>query len=257
MLYKEIIGHGSRAICFLHGWAMNSTLFKPVAHELGNDFCSHLIDLPGHGKSTFDDNLNSEAVRPVLQEIANNNNGKINLCAWSMSALFAIELAARHSDLINKLVLVTSTPCFVQRDDWAFGIEKSVLERFADGLQKNVNKTLHRFLALQVKGIPDAMECARRARTLLEEKPEPDKLALAAGLKVLAEYDVRNQCQSINCPTMIINGTHDTLMRTSAARWLAENIPHGRSCIIKGAGHAPFISHPDKFNRLVNNFLHD
>lgn len=46
----QIYGKGPKALVFVHGWTCDSTLWRFQA-PLFQDYCSILIDLPGHGKS--------------------------------------------------------------------------------------------------------------------------------------------------------------------------------------------------------------
>jgi pimeloyl-[acyl-carrier protein] methyl ester esterase len=49
-------------------------------------------------------------------------------------------------------MLVATNPCFVSRDGWDCAVDQSVFKQFATDLEKNQQKTIRRFLALQVKG---------------------------------------------------------------------------------------------------------
>lgn len=46
----QIYGEGKKALVFIHGWTCDSSLWRLQA-PLFQEYCSILIDLPGHGKS--------------------------------------------------------------------------------------------------------------------------------------------------------------------------------------------------------------
>ena len=71
--------------------------------------------------------------------------------------------------------------------------------------------------------------------------------ALAAALDVLASVDLRDQVGAIDLPVRLIAGDRDMLTPLAAAKWLAQALPRGSLRIIRGAAHAPFLSHPDAF----------
>ena len=50
-------------------------------------------------------------------------------------------------------------------------------------------------------------------------------------------------------PVTVIAGTADRLVTHSAGRSLAALAPHGRLISYQGAGHAPFLQFPERFNR--------
>ena len=134
-------------------------------------------------------------------------------------------------------------------------MKRSVLQRFARELVDDYEKTLGRFLALQFLGSEDQTENLRHARALLFDSPNPDRDMLEQGLKFLEQSDLRDELENINCPVLIINGEHDSLIPVTTARYLTEKIPLARSVVVKGAGHALFLSHHEKFLEYVKVFL--
>jgi len=50
-LYQETIGEGDRHLVLLHGWGLNAEVWRYTAERLAPQFCLHLIDLPGYGRS--------------------------------------------------------------------------------------------------------------------------------------------------------------------------------------------------------------
>ncbi len=52
-------------------------------------------------------------------------------------------------------------------------------------------------------------------------------------------------------------GERDTLAPPAAAAWLAQALPAARLLRVPGAGHAPFLSHPEAFRDALVAFLAD
>jgi pimeloyl-[acyl-carrier protein] methyl ester esterase len=161
----------------------------------------------------------------------------------------------REPEKVRRLILVASTPCFSKREDWSFGMEKTVLEKFADELEHNHAATLRRFLTLQLRGSENERELLAMLRERLFIRGEPDMQALCDGLSILRDADLRGELQKVVQPTMVIAGERDTLTPPQASRYLAENIPSAHWVQVKGAAHAPFLSHPDEFVRQLKNFM--
>ncbi|TAN74732.1 MAG: alpha/beta fold hydrolase, partial [Gallionella sp.] len=86
---------------------------------------------------------------------------------------------------------------------------------------------------------------------------EPDLAALQGGLEILRDCDLRGVLPEIKQRTLVIGGERDTLTPPQAAQYLAEHLPDAQLAIIKGAAHAPFLSHPEEFIKLVVDFLHE
>ncbi|MGD8926497.1 MAG: pimeloyl-ACP methyl ester esterase BioH [Thioalkalispiraceae bacterium] len=242
---------------FFHGWGMHSGVFKPVVDELQAYFKIVLVDLPGHGLSQpfagFGDiDKCSEYLFEYLQAQIDD---KVILCGWSTGSLIAQQLAIRYPELVSRLVLITGTPAFVKKPDWSCAVDIEVLEKFRNDLLSNFDKTLNRFLALQFMHSDGQKENLRLAKELVFARPTPDLDMLQAGLQLLKSTDLRDQLADIQCPVLILNGERDSLVPTSSARYLAEEISQSKAIIFKSCGHAPFLSHGKQFIQYVKAFL--
>ena len=87
--------------------------------------------------------------------------------------------------------------------------------------------------------------------------PLPAPQALSAGLEILLHTDVRRDVTTLTQPTLVIHGSLDKLTPPSAGAWLAEAIPRAKYCLIDGAAHAPFLSHPQQVAEAILESVHD
>ena len=256
-LHVEVLGQGAPVV-MLHGWGMHSGLLRPLAEHLAATRSVALVDLPGHGESRgfvqFAD-LASH-VDYLVTQLAPLLEQGVTLIGWSLGGLLAQAMALQYPQYIRRLILLCSTPCFVQRPDWTCALEAQVLQRFAAGLEHDAQATLTRFLALQFMAAQNPKENLRQGRALLFNRPQPQVGALQQGLYLLEHTDLRARVASITCPSLVINAEHDTLVPPAAGQFLAEAIPAGRGVLIKDAGHAPFLSHSERVNYFLGRFMH-
>ncbi len=194
------------------------------------------------------------------------------VCGWSLGAMQAIELAAnsalpiscQHGSgttglnnlNVDKLILIGATPRFLQDSDWPAAQAPSLLASFAADLTANPIAALRRFAALLNQGDGRARELTRFMQTLLGQS-EPDVDSLLDGLNQLRDRDLRNQLARIQIPTWVVHGSNDVLMPLAAGEWLAEQLPQARLTAFAQAGHAPFLSQPERFSAMLAEFLHD
>ncbi|WP_116474890.1 pimeloyl-ACP methyl ester esterase BioH [Zobellella maritima] len=250
-LYIERRGQGPDLV-LLHGWGMNGAVWHSFAEWLEQDFCLHMIDLPGFGESpalSADANLQdwAQAVLEVMPEQA-------SLLGWSLGGLIATELAARQPRRVRHLVTLASSPRFVAEPDWP-GIKPEVLAEFERQLADDHMQVVNRFLALQAMGSEHAREDIRRLRDSLSRKPGPDPLALAAGLALLGSVDLRDSLTSLEPPLLRLYGRLDGLVPRKTAALVDILAPASQSHIEAKASHAPFISHPEATARVIREFL--
>jgi pimeloyl-[acyl-carrier protein] methyl ester esterase len=130
-----------------------------------------------------------------------------------------------------------------------------LLDTFAEELEADFERTLNRFLALQVHGSRDAGEVLRRLRSGMLRRGRPDPAALRAGLEILRNTDLRAACATVDCPALLIGGERDTLVPAAAVTATAALLPQARLHMVDGGGHAPFLSAPGEVAGVVHDFL--
>lgn len=252
-LYIETTGNGPD-LALLHGWGLHGGLWKGVAEALAEHYRVHCIDLPGHGRSAMIDG--SYTVETLASAVASQVPADAHWVGWSLGGMVALQAAA-SGVRIGKLVLIGASPRFVQGENWPHAIPVEVLENFAEELGNDYRATLMRFLALQARGSERAREELRRLRDEVFAHGEPKAAALAGGLEILRRADLRHTLEDINQPTTLIQGQRDTLVPLGAAMETVQKLPMGNLHIITGAGHAPFISHPDEFIAALTRALYE
>ncbi len=258
-LHVTVSGRGPNLV-LLHGWGMHSGVWDETAAALQQEYRVWRVDLPGHGRSPMPvegDSLAgvATAVCAALPEAAQ----PAAWVGWSLGGLVALQAALSEPERVQRLVLVAATPRFVTAADWPTAVAPAVLDAFAGDLQKDYRATLLRFLALQARGSERAREEVRNLRQRLFEHGEPDPRALRAGLALLAQTDLRAALAGLSCPLGLLAGERDTLMPAAAVEPIRQCCAQPdtvSTAIIAGAGHAPFLSHPETFVESLKKLLH-
>ncbi len=224
-----------------------------MAEELSSNYRVTIIELPGHGHSPYAEELRSlqdwaEACLSIAPEQA-------IWIGWSLGGMVGTQAALCAPQRVSKLVLVASTPCFIQTDGWPHAVVRGSLSSFAATLHSDPQKTLERFLALQVRGSTEAKSTLQRLRQDLSHRPIPHPGALKQGLHLLRETDLRQQLPQLQCPTLWLLGGRDTLTPASVADDIYQLLPTAEIELLPGAGHAPFLSHRAESMAALKNFL--
>jgi pimeloyl-ACP methyl ester carboxylesterase len=74
-------------------------------------------------------------------------------------------------------------------------------------------------------------------------------------LEALADYPLEEELPKISCPTLIVWGAHDTLVPVKDAARMRELIPGSRSEVFERTGHVAMLERPQRFNKLLREFL--
>ena len=250
----ESFGHGPPLV-LLHGWAMHSGIWGPIVAQLARHYRVHAVDLPGHGHSAPITPCTLDAMVAAVDSALATETQPLAVLGWSMGGLIAMRWALMRPDRVDRLALVCTSPRFVAGPDWPHAMSAETLGRFANELHVAWKLTVQRFLALQVHNSEHGRAALAEMREQLWSRGEPSRPALAATLDVLATSDLRTEAAAIVQPALVVSGGRDTLCLPAAGRWLAWTIPGARFEEIEGAGHAPFLSHRDRFFASLGSFL--
>jgi pimeloyl-[acyl-carrier protein] methyl ester esterase len=247
----EIVGQG-KPLVMLHGWGMHSGVWQPLVKRLSKNYMVYLIDLPGMG--------NSRPIEPyhlynLADEVAEVMPGVVDIVGWSLGALVAQSIAVQQPDRIRRLILVGSTPCFVNKPDWTLGVDPANFNSFANSVNEDYKNTIMQFLTLQCMKANDARTTIKELRKSFELKPTPTQATLTRALHILLESDLREHASQIRKPTLLVHGDRDTLAPVQAAHWMMQQLPMGFLRVMAGAAHAPFLSHSEQFIDALNQFL--
>lgn len=248
-LHVHVEGAGPDVV-LLHGWGFHSGTWDGVVTALAASHRVHAIDLPGHGRSGA---CTIEAFDAAAEAIARRIPAGSVVVGWSLGGLLAQRIAARNMARPSALALVSSTPCFLERDDWTTAMRASTLEGFARDLAREPRRTLSQFVRLNALHAPNAREVVRSITARLDAAPAPTPAGLEHGLRWLRDADLRADAARIEMPCVVVHGTRDAITPVEAGRWLASRIPGARLCEIEDAAHLPFASHAARFLEAVES----
>ena len=114
VLNAEVSGRGPRDLVLLHGWGMNLRVWDELAAALARSYRVIAIDLPGHGRSDWDEAAQTPAAQTFrVHETLAPLTTRYHLLGWSLGGQFALDLAAALPAGIERLVLVATTPRFL------------------------------------------------------------------------------------------------------------------------------------------------
>ena len=231
-------------VVFVPGWGLPATVWSDLAADLAPEREAVLLDLPGQGeRRAAAPARDAEALAAALLAAA---PPRAVWVGWSLGGLGALAAALAAPERVAGLGLVAATPRFTASPDGWPGVAPEVLAGFAEDLARDWAGTVRRFLALQVRGAAGATATLRRLHAVLEAAGPPAPGALEAGLAVLAAADLRARLGEVHVPAVVMGGSRDRLVPPESVRRLGTGLPLGCAHVVEEAGHAPFLSHPER-----------
>lgn len=224
--------------------------FWDFARELERDYTLLRYDLPGHGATPVPDRAYTiEDLSGQLSRLLSDAGiRKAHLAGISLGGLIAQHFAAAHPDTLDRLVLIDTTPRYVDemRHMWSVRA-KTAREQGVGALIDGLLKIW--FSDLAVARNAPAVQYVRAALA----RCSGEGYALAC--EALAAADLRDSAARIKAPTLVVCGEDDIPSFLDAAHWLQQNIAAADLKWIPGTRHASVIEEPEHAVRLLREFL--
>ncbi len=260
-LHYRIAGKG-KSIILVHGWAMNSHVWKYQVDELSRDFQVIAVDLRGHGKSAFSFQPSAFSLFNIFVQdlkglVDSLGIKKIIPAGWSMASFIIARYYFKYPEDVEKLIFIGGTPRFVSENGYPHGQHKTMIKRLKQNLKRDYKKHIKDFCG---KFFMSGEEIEKNRSAEIEkilfndDFPPPEETAFQT-LYSLINDDIRNRLKDIKAPVLIVHGDIDKICPTGAGRYMAGEMQDSKLVILKGAGHAPFLTQPEKVNKEIKEFI--
>jgi len=223
---------GRLPVVLVHGYGMSSSYMVPLAKRLAAERTVYAPDLPGHGRSADPGRTLS------IQELAD------FLPAWmdavgmeraaflgnSMGCQILAELAVRHPERVDRLILVSPT---------------------VDPAARTFRRELPRFLKTAFAERPSIILMAARdyLRTGFRRLRQEMRFAFADRIE--------QKLSLISLPSLVVRGERDAVVPQAWAAEVAGKLGAGDVRVIRGGGHALNYSAADELMRVIRPFLRE
>jgi pimeloyl-ACP methyl ester carboxylesterase len=240
----------AEAIVLVHG------LGKPAARDwsklipaLAQRYRVYALDLPGFGHSDKGNHLYSpDNFARVLEAVLEKRVQRpFTLIGHSMGGTVALAYVAAYPQRVSRLVLVDAAG-ILHRSVYAEFLGRVAAQR-AMGIDSPWFESVVRAIQLRAENWPVRGELALERRGVRQRLLRGDPHAISAFAMV--EHDFSHALRAIKVPALVIWGAEDTIAPVRTGQALASAIPGARLIVLEGAGHAPQVQFPDRFNPIV------
>ncbi len=263
----ELPGPGRIARWVLHGGpGLDHTYLRPWLDPLAREAPLVYVDLRGHGRSSAPPEAGGYAIPDAATDLvalaAARREPTVDIIAHDFGATVALTLAARHPEVVRRVVLVSP----LRDGEQVRAVGRRSREALGEAGWESIRSlstpqgTLRdpHSLPQLFRGLgrmwwhrpPSAATIDAMARSMTY-RAEADANFLAAAQR----FDARTLASEVRAPVLVVSGDDDLTFRPEESRALSELLPHGRYHEIAAAGHLPFIEQPAAFVRAVGGFL--
>ena len=254
-LFVKIFGSGVRTLVFVAGLGGTTRYWETRVTELAQEHRIVLVDLLGFGRSPkpwvkYSVERHVDALRRVLAPL-----GPVTLVGHSLGALIAAAYAARHTETVERLVLI-SLPHFGSQDAAYTYMRQGPVK--GGLIYTNVlltmlaciitRRLLGRILPYLIRDIP---------REVVEDLVKHTWRSSTSSLwDVVYRHDVADDLRILEPVhnVLCIHGSDDIMAPLAPVRALAEAFSNVQLCVLEGLDHPPFLREPERCCELIASF---
>ncbi len=250
MLNVERTGQGDPVV-LVHGFTQSARSWGAIAEALARRHTVVALDAPGHGASAGVVAGLDTGADLMVEAAAHAAGGPGAWIGYSMGGRYALHVALRHPEAVDRLVLVSATAGI---DDPG---ERADRRRSDDALASRVEADgVESFLRFWLDQPLFATLPAGAAG--LETRLGGTAGGLASSLRLAGtgtQQALWDRLAGIHVPVLVLAGGLDTKY-TALGERLARTIgPGARLEVLPGAGHACHLEQPEAFLDAVTSFL--
>ena len=238
-------------LVLLHGGLSDGRSWTPQLERLAHEYDVLAWDAPGCGGSA--DPVAglrladyADAAAALVRALG---VGPVHLAGHSFGAGLAIEVYARHRQLVRSLVLSGAYA------GWRGSLPPAEVEARLNRALAELDRPPEKWVDSYLAGFfgrsvpPQAVEAARTM--MLDVRPAGALSMLTA----FANADLRAVLPTIAVPTLLIYGADDIRAPRGVGEALHAAIPGSRMILVPAAGHDVNLEAPEEYDAAVRGFL--
>ena len=267
-LHVRVDGQG-RDVILIPGLSSSPEIWQDTVDHLGDGYRVHRIHIQGFAGAPAEGNAQTGATptpvaAPVAEEIARyiREQGleKPAVVGHSMGGTIGMMLAARHPDLVGKLMVVDMVPFMGAMFAAPGGTAESVTPVADQIWTAQSNSPREAYVAQATTAINGMINTESRREEALEDMRDSDQKVSAAAFRELIVTDLRPELSKITAPTEVLyvkfNDPRmtpeltDTIYRMSFA-----NLSGAQLKRIDDSAHFIMLDQPEAFYGELDAFL--
>jgi pimeloyl-ACP methyl ester carboxylesterase len=196
------------------------------------------LDLPGHGQSggTAPDNIAENGAWVAEFLTALQLPRPLYLVGFSMGSAISLDCALNHPELLDGLILLGA------------GHRMKVLPALLDSLRQGLGDPNFIRMGFSAQAAPALVT------QMVQEFTAAGPAVLYADFSACNDFDVSDQLERINLPTLLITGAEDRLTPLKLSQYIAEHIRGARREVIPESGHFVMMEKPAEVNQFIRDF---
>jgi 3-oxoadipate enol-lactonase len=252
-IHYDLVGPpAGGTVCFAHALAADSGMWaEQVPALVAQGYRVLRVDMRGHGGSAAPDGETTldQLAGDIAAVIDALGIARVHFVGLSIGGMIGQALALRQGPKVASLMLCESPPASPPRvaQIWA---PRIAAVRAANACEPIADATMERWLSPAFRAREPA-----RWRQIRDTVAATDPAGYLGGIHALSNFDFTKELPSLRIPAMALYGEDDAASSAEENERLAALIPGGRFVPFAGARHLPNVEAPERFNRILLDWL--
>lgn len=247
---KFYVSGDGKPFLLIHPLGLDHHIWDFCLEDFAGNRSVFTYDLPGHGSTPVPNERYeiSDLSDELYDSLQAQGIDKIDCLGLSIGGMILQDLASKHSELIDKLILVDTT--YKYSTDWQKNWAMRANIARTEGLAGMLEQFLGAFFTADY--LANENETTQYCRdSLLNINTE----GYAKACEALSACNLEEQVHLIHAETLILCGDQDNPLFIDAAKWLYANISESNLEWLQGAQHLAPLEKKETFIRNVLDFL--
>jgi len=251
--YYEIHGQG-RPLVLIAGLGSDSQSLEPALTEFAKQFKVIVFDNRGIGRTkypqeSFDISVMAQDVVGLIDELG---LGKVDILGHSMGGYIAQEVAIKHPERINKLVLASISAFTSERNKFLF---TNMLRFLEEGIEYELFLREFFFWIFTPEFFNNNVNVDSAIKYLLDY-PYPITLdGFRRQVEAINKFTSLDRLDRVKAETLVIAGEKDILITSEEAKVLSNKIVNVKLVFLENAAHSIHMEETESFVKCIIDFL--
>ncbi len=239
------IDHSQPPVLMVHGAGMDRTVWSQQTRYLAHHgFSAMAVDLPGHGDSSGELLSTVDEMADWLAGLIRALDlGPVRLVGHSMGCLIALETAARHGDVTERLVLMGAAAAMPVHPDLLGAAKRNEI------LAPQLMTAWAHGTRAHIAGNPTPGLWMRSGCQALLERAADG--VIYNDLFACSSYEAGDIAGQVKCPITVIVGSEDKMTPPKATAQLVAGFSEVELLHLEGIGHMMMLEAPDQIREMM------